>query len=210
MDSAISSFKDIEKLVERKESIQKDVVSLGGFISDLEGMNLKQFDGLDEASEMLVSITVASDEIDLLETQYESLLRLRTTASNLVSQEKAISKALDGESLLDDILAINDDKIALIAVSNEIRGAIESIYSIKEELASFDHLDDALKAIEEMGGMPAKIDELEYDHQALKDCLINFTNHKNMIKILDGRIEEMEAELKEEMGDTCALCGSKL
>ena len=210
VNSAISSFKLIEKLVEKKETLQKDVISLGGFILDLDGMNLEQFDGLDEASDMLASLTVDSASIDLLETQYESLLRLKTTASDLASQKKAISKALEGESLLDDILAINDDKIALIAVSNEIRGAIESIYAIKEELGSFEHLDDALKAIEEMSGMPAKIDELEYDHQALKDYLINFTNHKNMIKVLDGRIEEMETELKEEMGDTCALCGSKL
>jgi len=207
VDSAISSFKTIEKTISEKEGLQKEITELSSFISDLDKLDLSRFDGLDEASDMLADISVLRVDIGLKETQYESLLRLMNDARNLSNQNKALSKAIEGESLIDDILAINDEKIALEAVSNEIRGAIESIYSIKEELASFEHLDGALELIGEIEEIDSSIEDLEYSHLALKDYLIDFTNHKNIIKVLDGRIEEMEVELKEEMGDSCPLCG---
>ena len=210
VDFAISSFKKIESAITEKECLQKEIVELSSFISDLEKLDLGRFDGLDEASDRLTEITTLNSEIDVLEVEYESLLRLCADVRNLTNQEKVISKALGGESIIDELLAINDDKIALEAVSNEIRVAIESIYSIKEELASYEHLDGALELIASIEKIESSSLELSTEEGELSGLLYNFKSLKEEKGKLDERIEFYEDKLKEEMGDVCPLCGGEI
>lgn len=210
VEAAISAFKEIEKLITEKEAIQKETDVLNKLISDYEGLDLGRFDGLDEASDRLAEIHTLRAEIDLKDTERESLSRLIESATSLASQEKAISKALEGESLLDDILAINEEKVALKAVSDEIRVAIDMIYSIKEELASFEHLDEALELLDEISKVEEQSKLIATQEGELSGLLYNFNSLRAEKLKLDEEIEFYESKLKDEMGEICPLCGGEV
>ena len=210
VDYAIGAFKKIEVIVVEKETTQKEIVELSKMILDLENFDLSRFDGVDEASEMLVDITSCKANCDLIDTSKQELSINIDSVVNLSSKEKAISKLLESESDLDDILATKECKDAIIATSNEIRANIESIYLIREEMKVFDGIDEALVELDGIEKIGMKLESIDYDRCGLNDYLTQLNIHKKNKVDLDSVIEELEIELKDEMGDVCPLCGGEL
>lgn len=237
LSSALSDVDKIQKLEKASGMARSDIKSLKSKIKfkredlELEKEKVKGFEGLDEASKLILEVDQIEDDIQERQAEIESLEKVQRYRSQWVDEIRCLSQCSDVHVPEIDLKSFEklDSLIALQKKRNEesirvmiIGVGLDSFPNIPDDPSNEDY-ERYQKVLDRMGELRATISLLE----PLEEIEIpTFTISEDTLSEAEGRravsfeVESMVEEifnitkeiedLKSNLTGTCPLCDSDL